>query len=120
MAGSSATWRSVLPQLSKKFRVIAPDLLGHGESAKPRSDYSLGAFAVLLRDFLDELGVSQATVVELGPPTSSTYYCKSLLTARWSSSRSRSRPPHGPAKTSPTRDTRSASSSRLRSPDWNR
>ena len=44
----------------RKFRVIAPDLLGHGESAKPRSDYSLGAFAVLLRDFLDELGVSQS------------------------------------------------------------
>src|SRR6201998_203153 len=63
MAGSSDSWRSVLPQLSKKFRVIAPDLLGHGESAKPRSDYSLGAFAVFLRDFLDELGVSQATVV---------------------------------------------------------
>ncbi|OMC44030.1 alpha/beta hydrolase [Mycobacterium sp. IS-2888] len=63
MAGSSATWRAVLPQLSKKFRVLAPDLLGHGESAKPRSDYSLGAFAVLLRDFLDELGVSQVTVV---------------------------------------------------------
>ena len=63
MAGSSESWRSVLPQLSKKFRVIAPDLLGHGESAKPRSDYSLGAFAVFLRDFLDELGVSQATVV---------------------------------------------------------
>ena len=63
MAGSSDSWRSVLPQLSKKFRVIAPDLLGHGESAKPRSDYSLGAFAVWLRDFLDELGVSQATVV---------------------------------------------------------
>jgi pimeloyl-ACP methyl ester carboxylesterase len=63
MAGSSDTWRLVIPQLSKKFRVIAPDLLGHGESAKPRSDYSLGAFAVFLRDFLDELGVSQATVV---------------------------------------------------------
>src|ERR1700739_3205067 len=63
MAGSSDSWRSVLPQLSKKFRVIAPDLLGHGESAKPRSDYSLGAFAVFLRDFLDELGVTQATVV---------------------------------------------------------
>ena len=63
MAGSSETWRSVIPQLSKSFRVIAPDLLGHGESAKPRGDYSLGAFAVWLRDFLDELGVSQATVV---------------------------------------------------------
>jgi pimeloyl-ACP methyl ester carboxylesterase len=49
--------------LSKKFRVIAPDLLGHGESAKPRTDYSLGAFAVWLRDFLDELGVSHASVV---------------------------------------------------------
>ncbi|HZU50175.1 MAG TPA: alpha/beta fold hydrolase [Mycobacterium sp.] len=63
MAGSSATWRSVLPQLSKRFRVIAPDLLGHGESAKPRGDYSLGAFAVWLRDFLDELGISHATVI---------------------------------------------------------
>jgi pimeloyl-ACP methyl ester carboxylesterase len=63
MAGSSDTWRSVIPQLSKKYRVIAPDLLGHGQSAKPRSDYSLGAFAVGLRDLLDELGVSQATVI---------------------------------------------------------
>lgn len=63
MAGSSESWRSVMPQLSKKFRVIAPDLLGHGEPAKPRGDYSLGAFAVWLRDFLDELGVSHATLV---------------------------------------------------------
>lgn len=63
MAGSSETWRAVLPQLSKRYRVIAPDLLGHGQSAKPRSDYSLGAFAVGLRDFLDELGISQVTVV---------------------------------------------------------
>jgi pimeloyl-ACP methyl ester carboxylesterase len=63
MAGSSATWRAVLPQLSKKYRVVAPDLVGHGESAKPRGDYSLGAFAVWLRDFLDELGITRATVV---------------------------------------------------------
>ena len=63
MAGSSATWRALIPQLSKKYRVLAPDLLGHGESAKPRGDYSLGAFAVSLRDLLDELGISQATVV---------------------------------------------------------
>jgi pimeloyl-ACP methyl ester carboxylesterase len=63
MAGSSATWRAVLPQLSKKYRVVAPDLFGHGESAKPRGDYSLGAFAVSLRDLLDELGITRATVV---------------------------------------------------------
>ncbi|MGB0436665.1 MAG: alpha/beta fold hydrolase [Mycobacterium sp.] len=63
MAGSSETWRAVIPQLSKKYRVIAPDLMGHGQSDKPRSDYSLGAFAVSLRDLLDELGVSGATVI---------------------------------------------------------
>jgi pimeloyl-ACP methyl ester carboxylesterase len=63
MAGSAHTWRDVLPALAKKYRVIAPDLLGHGQSSKPRTDYSLGAFAVGLRDLLDELGVQSATVV---------------------------------------------------------
>lgn len=63
MAGSSETWHAIIPQLSKNYRVIAPDLLGHGMSAKPRGDYSLGAFAVFLRDLLDELGVDRATVV---------------------------------------------------------
>ena len=63
MAGSSATWQAILPQLAKKHRVLAPDLFGHGESAKPRGDYSLGAFAVSLRDLLDELGITRATVI---------------------------------------------------------
>jgi pimeloyl-ACP methyl ester carboxylesterase len=63
MAGSSQTWREVLPRLAKNYRVIAPDLLGHGQSAKPRTDYSLGAFAVGLRDLLDELEVESATIV---------------------------------------------------------
>lgn len=63
MAGSSQTWRAILPQLARKYRVIAPDLLGHGQSSKPRTDYSLGAFAVGLRDLLDELGVESATIV---------------------------------------------------------
>jgi pimeloyl-ACP methyl ester carboxylesterase len=63
MAGSSATWRAVIPELAKRYRVIAPDLLGHGESDKPRGDYSLGAFAAWLRDLLDELGIRRATVI---------------------------------------------------------
>lgn len=63
MAGSSVTWREIAPRLADKYRVIAPDLLGHGNSSKPRTDYSLGAFAVGLRDLLDELGVESATVV---------------------------------------------------------
>lgn len=63
LAGSSVTWRDVQPTLATTFDVIAPDLLGHGESAKPMGDYSLGAFASGLRDFLAVLGVPSATIV---------------------------------------------------------
>jgi pimeloyl-ACP methyl ester carboxylesterase len=63
MGGSSNTWSGVIPLLAKKYRVIAPDLLGHGESDKPRGDYSVGAFAVLLRDLLDALDVTRVTVI---------------------------------------------------------
>ena len=63
MAGSSRTFRAVLPRLSTRHRVLAPDLIGHGRSAKPRGDYSLGAFAVWLRDLLDELGIHRVTLV---------------------------------------------------------
>jgi len=63
MAGSSDAWRELIPRLAKNYRVVAPDLLGHGQSVKPRGDYSLGAFAVFLRDFLDELGIARATIV---------------------------------------------------------
>lgn len=63
IAGSSRTWRSLIRPLSRNYRVIAPDLLGHGDSTKPRSDYSLGALSVLVRDILDQLGVTRATVV---------------------------------------------------------
>jgi len=63
MAGSSRTWRDVMPGLAEHHRVIAPDLLGHGESAKPMGDYSLGGHASGLRDLLARLGIERATVV---------------------------------------------------------
>jgi pimeloyl-ACP methyl ester carboxylesterase len=63
IGGSFKTWSDVIPLLAGKYRVIAPDLLGHGQSDKPRGDYSVGAFAVLLRDLLDELGITRVTVV---------------------------------------------------------
>jgi pimeloyl-ACP methyl ester carboxylesterase len=63
MAGSSDMWQAVMPTLAEHFTVIAPDLLGHGESAKPRGDYSLGNFASAVRDLLVALGHERATLV---------------------------------------------------------
>jgi pimeloyl-ACP methyl ester carboxylesterase len=60
---SSATWEGVAPFLAEHFTLIAPDLLGHGESATPRGDYSLGAHASGVRDVLTALGIDHATVV---------------------------------------------------------
>jgi pimeloyl-ACP methyl ester carboxylesterase len=63
ITSTSATWANVLPYLAEEFTVIAPDLLGHGESAKPRGDYSLGAYASGIRDLLIALGHERATFV---------------------------------------------------------
>ena len=64
MAGSSRTWREVIPLLARSHTVIAPDLPGHGESAKPPGDYSLGAYASGLRDLIvGALGIEKATLV---------------------------------------------------------
>ena len=63
LAGSSKTWDDVMPLLTPHADVIAVDLLGHGESAKPTGDYSLGAFASGLRDFLSILGIDSVTIV---------------------------------------------------------
>jgi pimeloyl-ACP methyl ester carboxylesterase len=62
ITNSSANWEPVLPSLVRRFTVIAPDLLGHGASAKPRGDYSLGANASLLRDLMLALGHERATI----------------------------------------------------------
>ena len=52
-----------MPRLAENYTVVAPDLIGHGRSAKPRGDYSLGAYAAGVRDLLAVLGFERATVV---------------------------------------------------------
>jgi pimeloyl-ACP methyl ester carboxylesterase len=63
ITGSSAQWEPIMDLLQDDFTLIAPDLLGHGESAKPRGDYSLGAYASGLRDLMAWLEMPCATVV---------------------------------------------------------
>ena len=60
---SSASWVPLMRPLAERYTVVAPDLLGHGESDKPRADYSVAAFANGMRDLLDVLGIDKATVV---------------------------------------------------------
>ena len=63
ITSSSETWQDVIEPLSERYTVVAPDLLGHGGSAKPRGDYSLGAYASGLRDLLSALGHERGTIV---------------------------------------------------------
>jgi pimeloyl-ACP methyl ester carboxylesterase len=63
IASTSDTWREVMPRLAENHTVIAPDMIGHGRSAKPKGDYSLGAYASGLRDLMAVLGYEGGTVV---------------------------------------------------------
>ena len=59
ITASSVVWEPVAPRLARHHTVLAPDLLGHGQSAKPRGDYSMGAFASGIRDLVLSLGLGR-------------------------------------------------------------
>src|SRR5881409_4439145 len=63
MVNSSRHWEQVALRLADRYTVIAPDLIGHGDSATPRGDYSLGAHAASIRDLLAAIGIDRATLV---------------------------------------------------------
>jgi pimeloyl-ACP methyl ester carboxylesterase len=63
ITASSSVWELVGPRLARHHTVLAPDLIGHGQSAKPRGDYSMGAFASGVRDLVLRLELGPVTVV---------------------------------------------------------
>ena len=59
-----ANWRLVLPALAKQRRVIAPDLVGFGWTARPADEsYSLDGWVTHALGVLDALGIEQADLV---------------------------------------------------------
>ncbi len=63
LLGSQRQWTHLVDRLDDGHRVVVPDLFGHGESAKPMGDYSLGGHAATLRDLLDRLDIERVTLV---------------------------------------------------------
>jgi len=57
------TWDPVWDHLAERYTLLAPDMLGHGESDKPRGDYSPGGYANGMRDLLTVLGIDRVSVL---------------------------------------------------------
>ncbi len=59
-----ANWRGVLPELARRFRVVAPDLLGFGATAAPPGTaYGVASWTRHLTGFCDALGLDRFSVV---------------------------------------------------------
>jgi pimeloyl-ACP methyl ester carboxylesterase/putative sterol carrier protein len=63
LGATKISWLPVLSALARGHRLIVPDLPGHGESDKPKSDYTPRFHAHAIRRLMDELEVERAAVV---------------------------------------------------------
>jgi len=60
---SSYLWRNIIPYLSSKARIIAPDLIGMGKSAKPNIEYKLTDHIEYIENFINALSLKNITLV---------------------------------------------------------
>lgn len=56
-------WGGQVVGLATQYRVIAYDMLGHGDSPRPEPGTELLGYADQLRELLDHLGLTQVTVI---------------------------------------------------------
>jgi 4,5:9,10-diseco-3-hydroxy-5,9,17-trioxoandrosta-1(10),2-diene-4-oate hydrolase len=63
-AGAGAvTWYKTIGALSKHFQVIAPDIVGYGESDKPNAPYDRAYYSKWLLDFIEEQAITHFSLV---------------------------------------------------------
>jgi pimeloyl-ACP methyl ester carboxylesterase len=63
LGASKITWLPLLAPLAERHRVIVPDLPGHGESDKPRHEYTPRFYARVVRRLMDDLEVERPVFV---------------------------------------------------------
>lgn len=56
-------WAEQLPQFAGKYKVVAIDLAGHGESGLDRKEWTIGAFAEDIVAVIDRLDLSQVILI---------------------------------------------------------
>jgi pimeloyl-ACP methyl ester carboxylesterase len=55
--GSGQTWSRFIPELSKRYRLVVPDLRGHGRSTNPSHEFTHRQSARDVFALLDQLGI---------------------------------------------------------------
>jgi pimeloyl-ACP methyl ester carboxylesterase len=63
--GNAHAWQPVAPELARHFRVIAPDLRGHGDSDQSPDGYSIRKYVADLGRFVDRLGLDRFDLIGL-------------------------------------------------------
>ncbi len=63
LGGSAESWTHNIDEFGKQFHVFAPDLIGFGQSSKPKIRYTMKVFTNFLSKFMDAIGLKSASVV---------------------------------------------------------
>lgn len=61
-SGYGLMWQGVADSLGNRFRLIAPDQRGHGDSDKPDGEYSANEYAEDMHQFIQALGLGRVVM----------------------------------------------------------